>query len=113
MANWQRSLNLWPEYGDCDPGNGLEIRALASVVAARLSNLRDFVGPGTADINARRQSLIVEFKTVAGDVQATKEDFNRVMVWLWQWADQELPHPPTVTGSQVPKVCWVSTQEGI
>jgi hypothetical protein len=113
MANWKRTLTLLPEYDDCDPDNGLDIRALASIVAVRLSKLKPFHDIGTAEINQRRLSLVAEFKALAADVNTDKDDFNRVMVWLYQWGDQTLPHPPGVAYSEVPKVCWISTQEGM
>jgi len=113
MADWKRTLKLWPEYGDCDSDDTEAVRALARVVAKRLNALEDFHGPGSGAINTRRLSLVQDFLSLGDDPKASEDDFNRVMVWLWQWADETLPYTPDTPFSKVPKVCWVSTQEGM
>jgi hypothetical protein len=106
MALWQRELDLRPSYYDTDPDDPDQIRALARLVARKLRALQPFTGfVGCADIEIRRKSLIYEFTSVSKDKNADKDDFNRVMVWLYNWADQEI-------GRQWPpkKVCWIITE---
>jgi hypothetical protein len=100
-----QELDLTPEYGACDPDNPVQLRSLARVVAYRLNKLLPLQGAGNiAFINKRRLELIEEFYALARNQATTKDDFNRVTVWLFQWADQ----PVGAFGTR--KVCWVRTE---
>lgn len=113
MVDWQRVLDLTPYYANCDPTVNLQIQVLAGIVAMRLHDIKRFK-PWTMQIGLieeRKHELVRDFMLLSKDPRTTKDDFNRVMVWLYQWGDQTLNNPP---GELLPKkVCWIKTTESM
>jgi hypothetical protein len=98
MANWQRTLRLkdvWTRSDD-DP-----IQDLARTVAERLRALTPF---GDHDLDEERLDIAAAFEDLANDENTDEDDFDRVMSWLYDWADISLDG--NWNGR---KVCWVET----
>jgi hypothetical protein len=107
MADWQRVLNLLPEWQDFKADDDAaydeeKLARLASVVADRLEEMTPF-GGDNSDIDEQRKYLVSDFRDFAkhpGDV----EEFNSLMNELYDWADTPLD---SHFGGK--KVCWVKT----
>jgi hypothetical protein len=83
-----RELILAPEYAQCNTESSKSMRALAHLIADRLSRLTPFSGgANTALINKRRMELAGEFQELSRCSTVTLDELNRHIVWLFQWAD--------------------------
>lgn len=105
MANWQRTLRLWPEWDQASEGE-IAIQELAAVVAKRLRALRDSPEPH-AHLNDERDDIADEFDALAGDKSIDAEDFDGLMHSLYGWADTQI-------GGKffdAKKVCWIDQWE--
>jgi hypothetical protein len=75
------------------------------VVANRLALVKSFTGAmNAAVVNHRRRELVNNFLDLSKNREVTKDDFNLVMVWLYNWADT----PVGEYGTQ--RACWIITQ---
>lgn len=100
MANWQRHLRLQPEYGRAQDDE-LSICELAGVVAKRLRALRPL---GDESLDNERDEIAEEFESLAGDPNASTNDFDEAMHRLFDWGDTSLDE--SWNGK---KACWVDT----
>lgn len=110
MVEWVREIDLTPDYEQCDSEDPIAIKALAALIVRRLSKVKNLPGEGRVlYLNRRRKDLIKHFLTVAQNPETTKDDFNRVMVWLYDWADEtiNLDKP----NEQPKKNCWIKVQD--
>lgn len=96
MADWQRTLDLTPEWGRA-LDEEITIEQMARVTADRLEALEPFGGDGVLDYE--RTDLAEQFRAVS-DV----EDFDGAMEELYDWADTRLDD-----GFPGKKACWVKT----
>ena len=101
MANWQRTLNLIPEW-DQAKEHTLAPQQLAGVIAARLKVLRPF---GIAHLDDERNELVEMFEATAENEIADDADIDGLMRNLYDWADT--PIGPTSFGGK--RCCWVKT----
>ena len=99
MANWQRTLDLMPEW-NMAKNNEMSTQSLALVVADRLSCLRPLGG----NIEQERLDIIGEFVDLSKDDSADNDDFDLIFERLYDWADT-----PLDTNWNGKKVCWVKT----
>jgi hypothetical protein len=105
MTKWQRELDLTPDYEQCDAEDEDQLRALASMVATKIRAIPVFTDVGSGHINARMLTLAIDFEDLPKAPYVDKTDFNRLMVWLYQWGDTSLER-----GGFTPvKVCWIIT----
>lgn len=101
MANWQRTLDLVPEWGKAQ-AEQITPSQLAKVVAERLAALEPFT---TFDhIEEGRLELISQFQMLGDDLDCDFTDFNEVFEDLYDWGDTALT--PGLGGK---KVCWIKT----
>lgn len=86
MMEWQRTLNLLPEW--CDARNGkIDTRQLAGVIASRLRLLFPFGdADGCRGLDAKRLRLAEEFADLAYDDDADDDEFDALMSDLYKWA---------------------------
>lgn len=101
MALWIQTLNLLPEWEQAKEGD-ISTCELARVVSERLSALVAYDDPYVED---ERENLVDGFLALAEDDTVTEEDFDEVMVDLYDWADI------SVGGvfPKIRKVCWIKT----
>jgi hypothetical protein len=84
---YMRVLDLRPEYAACDTNNTTQLRALARVVALRISKLERLPGAGDVPyLNAHSLALMRDFERLAKDKSLTVADFNVQMAELYNWA---------------------------
>lgn len=79
MADWQRVLQLKPEWEQADNGD-IPIQSLAETVAVRLAELKPF---DDEYINEERDDIVAEFKDLAENEDATADDFDAIMSRLY------------------------------
>ena len=100
MADWQRTLNLQPEWEQA-LAKEISVQALAKVVADRLAKLEPF---GDEFIDTQRSNLVEEFTWLAEDPESEVEEFDELKSRLYDWADFPIDEAwPTK------RVCWVKT----
>jgi hypothetical protein len=100
MANWQRTLDLLPEWSKA-LDDELAVQQLAAVVATRLRALTPF---SDEDIESKRIELAEEFEDLSKDESADGPEFDWLMNTLYDWGDT--PLDPKFNGK---KVCWIKT----
>lgn len=100
MANWQRRLELQPEWGMAQDDE-ITVHRLATVIAERLSALRPF---GDERLDEERDELVWLFEDFSKSADLDKGDFDGIMEQLYDWADTALDN-----GWPRKKVCWVNT----
>lgn len=98
MADWQRVLQLKPEWEQAANGD-IPIQSLAEAIATRLAKLKPF---DDDRINEERDDLVAEFNALAAYEDATADDFDDIMSRLYDWADT-----PLDSSWNGKKVCWV------
>lgn len=105
MANWVRKIKLNPWWDQAKDGT-VSIQILADKIAAKLAALPVFVED---DINFARDELVDQFKSIASDPFAGRDDFDSIMDELYDWGDTSLD------GSQWMgrKVCWIDTMSTV
>lgn len=104
MANWQRTLNLLPEWKQAKEGK-ITVSQLAGVIAERLASLEPFENDSDGLIlNEHHDEIVDEFNYLARDPDTEASDFDCVMEMLYNWADT-----PLDTSWNGKKVCWVKT----
>lgn len=101
MANWQRELNLHPEYSEAREGR-LTKQALAGIIAERLKALAPF--DDHPEANAERDDIVDMFLGMVDDATLTIENFDYGMSCLYDWADTHLDE--AWNGK---KACWIRT----
>lgn len=102
MANWQRSLNLLPEWATVDEPGGITRQQMAKIIAERLRELAPFLA--RKDVTEQRNTLADTFEGFSGDETLATEEFNFAMQELYEWGDISLDG--NWNGM---KVCWVRT----
>ena len=100
MAGWQRKLKIKKEWRQSEDG-AITPQQLAAIIADRLAALAVF---GDEEIDDTRDELVDEFRSLSEDPAADSDDFDCVMVDLYDWADISLDGH--WNGK---KVCWVET----
>lgn len=100
MANWQRELNLLPEWTTALEPGGVSIQELSQLIADRLNALSAF--SDYPDLEAVKEELVERFAGAALDETLTKEEFDYNMTDLYDWADTSLDGK--WNGK---KACWV------
>lgn len=109
MANWQRTLDLTPNFAECDDTDSDQIRGLAKFVAKKLRELKPF---GTSEnphfLDGDREYLVEDFEALADDEYADVNAFNYVLVRLYDWGDAPLERPGKYL-SLWKKACWIKT----
>jgi len=93
MADWQRTLDLNPEWSDC-VADLITNAACALSIAYKLRALERFE-PGPVEV--RRLSLADLFESLAKIDDPTSARFNGCMAVLYDWADER-------------QTCWVVTE---
>jgi hypothetical protein len=100
VANWQRELNLLPEWRECKD-NKINSNQMAAIIADRLAELLPFNRRGIDDV---RQILIRRFRRLSKQRNLRVETFDEAMEQLYDWADT--PLDDHWNGK---KVCWIKT----
>lgn len=98
MADWQRVLQLKPEWEQAKEGD-ISIQSLAETVAVLLAKLKPF---DDEYINEERDDIVADFNDLAANEDATADDFDDTMNRLYDWADTSLD-----SSWNGKKVCWV------
>lgn len=97
-TNWMRRIYLRDVWETEEP-NGI-----ATAIAKRLRRLQSFGEPNDA-LDRERNAIADEFEVLGRDPETTAEDFDKVMMRLYDWGDTELPgHLPHRACA-----CWIST----
>jgi len=110
MANWQRNINLQPEWGKAT-SKEITSQALAEIIANKLKEVRPFHlkdYPGkelvVEGLNGDRAYLVQEFQTYAKRKRSNVKEFDKLMNELYDWGDT-----PLSEGSNPAKACWINT----
>lgn len=105
MANWQRTLNLLPEWKQAE-NKEISVQEMAKVVSQRLAMVTPF---DDYSIEEERRELIDEFTIISeiNDGDDLIENFDSVMDQLYDWADQKVGNSESFFDRK--KVCWVKT----
>jgi len=83
-----RILDLMPQYQNTDPNDLVQLSALAKFISDKLMKMKPFTGSADAPyVNGRRIFLANQFKEFSLDPSASKDDFNRLMIWLFGWGE--------------------------
>lgn len=100
MAQWQRTLNLDPEW-TLAKDKVITIQALSGIVSERLKGLVPFK---EEHIENDREELVDKFKELYEQVEpeADADEFDELMDQLCDWADTKLD-----SHWNGKKVCWV------
>lgn len=103
MAQWQRRLELQPEWGMAQEGE-ITRQKLAGIVAERLKALAPFTGD-LEDIEDKKVDLIEEFEWMAGVEELPADEFDNWMSELYDWGDIQ------TSGKffDAKKCCWINT----
>lgn len=105
MADWQRTLNLLPEWRSAQDGE-ITPQLMAGVIASRLRQLESFGDPTGLDYG--REEIAERFDEFSSDPGADAEDFDEIMADLYDWADTPLNgHGGKVFSCK--KACWIKT----
>jgi hypothetical protein len=99
MAKWQRTLDLLPEWRQCQDCQ-IRVDRMAAIIADRLSALT----PLTGNVEAHRQALIRKFRRLSKQGNLRVVTFDAAMHTLYNWADT--PLDDSWNGK---KTCWVKT----
>ncbi|KVR21744.1 hypothetical protein WK13_34975 [Burkholderia ubonensis] len=109
MAEWQRTLNLTPNFEECEKDDPEQVRALAKHVAAKLRALTPFGTPEAPNfLDAHRDSIAEEFEALAEDEGADADDFDNVLGRLYDWGDAPVG-PAGQSFFNQKKACWIKT----
>ena len=102
MSNWQRELNLLPEW---EQAKNREITPsqLAKVIGERILALKPFDKHSEEELE--RVFLGEDFLDMATDPRLRVEDFDIMMESLYDWGDT--PLDDNLFGGK--KVCWIKT----
>ena len=101
MTNWQRQLDLKPEWQQA-LGGKITTQQLAKVVIERLKALKPF---GDYEIDSIKEDLIEQFEMLAEDQDADINEFDYIMQDLYNWGDTKI----SGDFSNAKKVCWIKT----
>lgn len=101
MANWQRTLNLLPEW-KMRIDDEISLQDLSRVVAERLSAVKQL---GISDLDEQRDDLVHQFKEMSNDTSLTVDEFDEVLNELYDWGDTHIDGS-ILAGK---KACWIKT----
>ena len=105
MADWQRTLNLLPEWKQTQDGK-ISPSDMAGVISKRLLDLRPF-GGDEFGVDHERVVMAEAFEDLSTDAEVDTEEFDALMSDLYDWADTRLDDGVGFFGAQ--KACWVKT----
>ena len=105
MADWQRTLNLLPEWKHAEDGT-ISTAKMAGVISKRLLDLKPFSGDDFG-IDHERVVMAEAFEDLSADTESDTEDFNTLMSDLYDWSDTRLDDGVGFWGAK--KACWVKT----
>lgn len=94
MARWQHRLEIAEEWRQAENGE-LNPQSMATVIAIKLRKLKG------AEVGQTLDEVAEEFEALAEDQHADFDDFDAVMIRLYDWGDTALR--PGV------KRCWIAT----
>jgi hypothetical protein len=106
VANWQRTLNLTPQW-EMATEEGITTSHLARVISERLAELEAFDLDNEDDINELRDDLVDDFKKFSEGGTDDQEEFNFLMAELYDWGDLQVGESTSFFNQK--KVCWVKT----
>jgi hypothetical protein len=86
MAQWVKRLSLLPEYEQAKTGE-VTVQQLAKVVSDRIKAIGQYEDESIED---QRLELADNFLDLSEDDKADVEDFDDLMVNLYDWADTKL-----------------------
>lgn len=102
MADWQRKINLNPEWSQCKAGE-ITLQECARSIAVKLRELAPF-SPDPRDINFNRDLLATSFEDIANEQDPDRDEFDGLMTDLYDWGDTALD-----SKWNGKKVCWIET----
>ncbi len=101
MANWQRKLELQPEWEKVK-NDEISIQEMSSVIAKRLKALKPLPWDFAED---KRLELVEEFEWLAESSDVDRDDFDNWLNDLYDWGDIHIDGG-VFNGR---KVCWINT----
>ena len=105
MADWQRTLNLLPEWRQAQDGT-ISTSKMAGVISKRLLDLQPFSGDDFG-IDYEREVMAEAFEDLSIDTTGGTTEFDALMSDLYDWADTRLDDGVGFWGAK--KACWVKT----
>ncbi len=105
MTDWQRTLNLLPEWERAQD-NEISPQQMAGVISKRLLDLEPFSGDDFG-IDHERVVMAEAFEDLSTGTEAGAEEFDALMSDLYDWADTRLDDGVGLFGAKM--ACWVRT----
>lgn len=97
MSNWKNAINISEPWKQVAKGE-LPIQQLALFISKKLEAFSPYV---SVDVEYERQDLVEAFEDASTNEELSREEFNYLMVDLYDWGDRSL--------GGIDKVCWIQT----
>lgn len=103
MADWQRKINLNPEWSQCKAGE-ITLQECARSIVVKLQAVAPFSSTDCILIDAEREELIERFADIGAETDPDRYEFDGLMTDLYDWGDTALD-----SKWNGKKVCWIET----